>query len=142
MAAARRARRSRTSSRASGSSADVRREGRPRVFDVRRRVDGREPALAPDGRLAPIETSVDEDAGEPDLEGPGFAIRADVAEDLDEGVLDGFVGVGGVAEILIGDAQGAALMDGDELAEPFARRVGLAALQQLADFNRPAAYRR
>ena len=79
-------------------------------------------------RLAAIEAAVDENAREPDLERPGLAVRADVAEDLDERVLHRFVGFGGVAEILIGDAQRAALMDGDQLGEPLARLVGLAAL--------------
>ena len=65
-----------------------------------------------------------------------------MAEDLDERILHGFVGFGGVAEILIGDAQRAALMDDDELGEPLARPFGLIALQQFADFDRRDAYLR
>src|SRR5207244_5985928 len=48
------------------------------------------PAVAPHLRLPSIEAAVDENACEPDLERPRFAIRADVTEDFDEGVLDRF----------------------------------------------------
>ena len=65
----------------------------------------------------------------------------DVAEHLDEGVLDGFVGLGGVAQVLIGDARRPALMLPDEPGEPLARLVHLAALDQAADFDRQRAYR-
>ena len=88
-------------------------ERRPRLVGAAGLVGRREPALAARARLAAIEAAVDENAREPDLERPRLAVRADVAEDLDERVLDGFVGVGGVAEILIGDAQRAPLMDRD-----------------------------
>src|SRR5258708_22252195 len=67
-----------------------------------------EPPIAPAARLAAIEASVDENAREPDLERPGFAIGRDVREDLDKRVLDGLVGLIRVAQILIGDASGAA----------------------------------
>ena len=79
--------------------------------------------LAARARLAAIEAAVDENAREPDLERPRLAIRADVAEDLDERVLHGFVGFGGIAQVLIGDAQRPPLMHGDELGEPLARLV-------------------
>ena len=109
MAAASRARRSRASSRASGSSAAEPPKAE-RASSGPRLVGRSEPALAARARLAAIETAVDENAREPDLERPGLAVRADVAEDLDEGVLHGLVGVGGVAKILIGDPEGATLM--------------------------------
>src|ERR1019366_7694804 len=64
------------------------------------------------------------------------AVRGDVGKPLDEGVLHSFVGFGGVAQVLIRDAGGAALMDGDELAEAVARLVHLAALDQRADLDR------
>ena len=57
-------------------------------------------------------------------------------EDLDERVLDRFVGLGGVAEILIRDAGGAALVACDESGEAVARLVHLAALDQLANLDR------
>ena len=72
-----------------------------------------------------------------------------MAEDLDERVLHGFVGFGGVAQILIRDAQRAPLMDDDQLAEPLARLVHLAALRRSSRISiasrvssRPAARRR
>ncbi len=58
-----------------------------------------------------------------------------MSEDLDEGVLDGLVRIGTVAQILISDAQGAPLMRGDQPAEAFARVVGLAAFHELADLD-------
>ena len=71
----------------------------------RRRRRRREPALAPGPRLPPVQAAVDENPREPDLERPRLAIRGDVAEHLDEGVLDGLVGVGGVAQVLIRDSR-------------------------------------
>jgi hypothetical protein len=45
-----------------------------------------------------------------------------VREHLDERVLDGFVGVCGIAEILVGDSKRPALMAGDEVGEPLSPR--------------------
>ena len=106
MAAASRARRSRASSRASGSRVGATADRAARLVDAGRlrrpaRTSGR--AGAP--RLPAIEAAVDENPREPDLERPRLAIRADVAEDLDERVLDRFVGLGGIAQVLIGDAR-------------------------------------
>ena len=74
----------------------------------------------------------------------GHASRydADVAEDLEKGVLDGFVGVGGVAEVLIRDAERASLMNRDELGEALARFVQVAARDEIADLDGDAVCRR
>ena len=57
-------------------------------------------------------------------------------EDLDEGVLYGFVGVGWLAEVLIRDAEGAPLVQGDEVGEALAGGIAVTALQQFANFDR------
>jgi hypothetical protein len=54
-------------------------------------VNRHDPAVATDARLASIEAAVDEDAGEPDFERPGIAIRGDVSERLDECILNGLL---------------------------------------------------
>jgi hypothetical protein len=59
-----------------------------------------EPALTPCARFPAVEASVDENARKPDLERPSLAVRRDVRENLDEGVLDGLVRLGGVAQVL------------------------------------------
>jgi len=59
-----------------------------------------------------------------------------VAEDLDEGVLHGFVGFGGITEILESNAKCAALMCNDEPFETLASLVHFAAFHVLADFDR------
>jgi hypothetical protein len=56
-------------------------------------------------------------------------------EHLEEGVLDRFVGVGCIAEILIGDPKRPALMPGHEVGEPFAGGVDLAPIQQATDLD-------
>src|SRR5262249_10607281 len=56
-------------------------------------VGGCEPALATSARFTPVQAPIDEDARKPDFERPGIAIRADVTEGFDEGILDGFVGL-------------------------------------------------
>ena len=56
-------------------------------------------------------------------------------EYLDERVLHRFVGVGGVAQVLVGDARRAMLVHGHELAEAVARLVVAAALDQAANLD-------
>ena len=73
-------------------------------FIALRVVGGREPALASGTRFSPVEAPIDEDAGKPDFERPGISIRTDVTEGFDEGVLDGFVGLRRVSQVLIGNA--------------------------------------
>ena len=94
--------------RAAGASGSARR-GRPPTARASSALDdlaaGTNQRSRRAARLAPIEAAVDENAREPDLERPRFAIGRDVREHLDEGVLDGLVGFGGVAKILIGDAR-------------------------------------
>src|SRR5262249_34849559 len=63
-------------------------------------VGGHEPAVATDPRLTSIEAAVDENSCKPDFKRPRLTIRTDMTEDLDERVLDGLVGFGGVAQIL------------------------------------------
>src|SRR6185369_16291036 len=69
-----------------------------------------EPAVAAHARLSSIEAAVDQDAREPDFEGPRFTIRSDMTEDFDERVLNRLVGLGRVAKILKRDAECATLM--------------------------------
>jgi hypothetical protein len=95
-----------------------------------------EPAIAAAPRLAPIQAAVDENAGEPDLARPRLAVGGDVREHLDERVLDDLVGIGGVPEILVGDARRAALVDLDERAEALAGLIHVAALDEAADLDR------
>jgi hypothetical protein len=65
-----------------------------------------------------------------------------MSENLDECVLDRFVSVRGVAQVLIGDAQGAALMTGDQLGEAIAGFVDRATLEQGSDVDRqPGIFR-
>ena len=58
-----------------------------------------------------------------------------MAEYLDERVLDGFVRLGGIAEILIGDSDGAPLVRENEPFEPVPGRVEVAGFDQRADFD-------
>jgi hypothetical protein len=58
-----------------------------------------------------------------------------VPEDLDEGVLDGFVRFGGVPQVLISDPYGTALVGRDETFEPLAGRVEIAGFDERADFD-------
>ena len=58
-----------------------------------------------------------------------------MSKDLDEGVLDGLVRIGAVPQILVGDAQGATLMRGDQPAEAFTRFICMAAFHELADLD-------
>ena len=95
-----------------------------------------DPAIAAAAGLAAIQAPVDENAREPDLERPRLAVRGDVGEDLDEGVLDRLVGVGGVPQILVRDPRRATLVDLDEGAEAVARLVHLAALDEAPDVDR------
>jgi hypothetical protein len=97
-----------------------------------------EPSIAAMARLTPIEAAVDEDSREPDLERPLFAIRSDVTEYLDEGVLHGFVRVRRVAEILIGNPDGPSLVDADERREAISCFVELTALDEPSNLNREA----
>jgi hypothetical protein len=84
------------------------------------------PAQPARAGLAQVEAPVDEDPREPHLEGQVLAIAGDVREHLDEGVLHRLVGVVDVAEVLVGDAEGAALLPGHEVAEALACGVTLA----------------
>ena len=59
-----------------------------------------------------------------------------MGEDLDERVLHGFVGFGGVAQILVGDAKRAALVRSHQPGEPLARLVHAPTLDQSADLDR------
>ena len=54
-------------------------------------------------------------------------------ERLDEGVLDGFVGLGGVAQVVARQPPGAALMAADDIAIELAGFAGAAGQQQPAD---------
>jgi hypothetical protein len=101
----------------------------------RRVVRRHDPSVAAHARLPAIEAAIDENAGEPDFERPRFAVRTDVAEHLDEGVLDGFVGLGGITEILESDAKCAALMCNDESFETLASLFHFAAFHELANFD-------
>src|SRR5438067_13481048 len=65
-------------------------ERRPGIFDGEAALTRNKPPAAPQPRFPPIETAVNEDAGEPDLERPCLAIRLDVSEDLDERILHRF----------------------------------------------------
>jgi hypothetical protein len=69
-----------------------------------------EPAVSSSQSLATIETAVDENPGEPDLKRPGLAVRFDAAEDLDERILNGLVGLSLVAKVLVGDPEGPSLV--------------------------------
>ena len=99
-------------------------------------VGRHDPAIAAHARFAAIETAVDENSCEPHFERPRFAVRRDVAEHLDERVLDGFVGFGGVAEVLERDAQRAALMGHDEAFETFPSLIHCAAFDEFANVDR------
>jgi hypothetical protein len=59
-----------------------------------------------------------------------------VGEHLHERVLYRFVGIVDVAQVLVGDADGAALLPGDQLAKALARGVALAGKDQRLDGTR------
>jgi hypothetical protein len=95
-----------------------------------------DPAIAANARLAAIKTAVDENSCKPDLERPRFAVRTDVAEHLDEGVLNGFVGIRGVAQILERNPQRAPLVCGDEAFETLSSLIHFPAFDQFSNFDR------
>src|SRR5437899_1203538 len=101
-------------------------------------VGGDDPTVAPHASLSAIETAVDENSCEPDLEGPRLAIRADVAEHLHESVLDRFVGFCRIAQILKRNSQRTPLVGRDETFKLPARLIHFAALDQFPDFNSEA----
>ena len=57
-------------------------------------------------------------------------------EDFDERVLHRFVGLGGVAQVLVRDARGAALVNGDEACEALSRFIDVASFDKAADLDR------
>jgi hypothetical protein len=58
-----------------------------------------------------------------------------MTEDLDERVLNGFVGFGGIAQILKRDSQSAALMGCDEAFEPLPGRLEVALFDKTPDLD-------
>ena len=105
---------------------------RPAVFLIRRVTD---PALLASARLESIERGVHENAREPDLKRQIAAILLDVQEHLDEGILHGLIGVGGVAQILERDSQRPALQQRHQRSEPIARLVFLSLLDEALDLG-------
>ena len=87
-------------------------------------------------RLPEIQTPVDKDAGEPDLERQILTIAGDVREHLDEGVLYRFIRVVHVPQILIRNADRAPLLERDEVGEPFPGRVAPACDDERLEFGR------
>ena len=59
-----------------------------------------------------------------------------MGEHLEEGVLNGLVGLGRVAQVLIGNAQGAPLVNGNQARKALPRLVHRAVVDQAADFDR------
>jgi len=82
---------------------------------VRRRRHRERPSQAAGPRFPHIQAPVHQDAREPDLEGQVLAIRGDVGEHLDERVLHGLVRIVGVAQILVGNPDGAPLLAGEDV---------------------------
>ena len=101
-----------------------------------------DPALLTSARLESIERGVHENAREPDLKRQLAAILLDVQEHLDEGILHGLVGVGGVAQILERDPQRPALQQRHQRPEPIARLVLLSLLDEALDLSRQNRRRR
>ena len=56
-------------------------------------------------------------------------------EDLDEGVLDGFICFGSVPQVLISNPYGPALVRDDETLEPLAGCVEIAGFDERPDFD-------
>jgi hypothetical protein len=100
-----------------------------------RRLRGDEPPFTADECLSPVEAAIDENAREPDLKRPLFTIRSDVREHFDERVLHGFVGFGGVAQILKRDSRRSPLVQRDQLAKPFARTIHFIVFNQAPDLD-------
>ena len=63
-------------------------------------------------------------------------------EHLDEGILHGFVGIGRIAQVVIGDTKPAALQQRHERTEPVAGRVALARHDERLDLARERGSRR
>ena len=104
-----------------------RRIGRRR-FDRRRHRE--RPAQPAGARLSQIQTPIDEDAGEPHLEGVFLSIARDVREHFDERVLHRLVGVVRVAQVAVGDTNRAPLMLRDEIGELLPRTLAFAGQHQ------------
>ena len=94
------------------------------------------PPQPPRARLAQVEAPVHEDAREPDLERQVFAVARDVREHLHERVLHRLVGVVRIAQVLVRDPHGPALLVGHQFAEPLARGVAFAAGDERLDLGR------
>src|SRR5439155_26277961 len=101
-----------------------------------------EPAFSTRPRLATIETAIDDNPREPNLERPSLTIRIDVGEHLDEGVLHRLVRFRCIPEILVGDSEGATLMGFDESTELLSRLLQIAAAHQFPDLDRETRVRR
>ena len=93
------------------------------------------PPLLPAPALQPVEAGIDEYPHEPPVEGQILAILLDVQKHLYEGVLHGLVGIGGIAEVVIRDAQSPALQERHEGAEPIASGLALASQHERLDFG-------
>src|SRR5262245_17196364 len=97
-------------------------------FDRRRHRQ--RPTESAGARLAKIETSVDEDTGEPHLEGILFSIARDVRKHFYEGVLYGLIGVVRVAEVAVSDPYRAPLMLRDEIGKLLPRSLAITGQDQ------------
>ena len=94
---------------------------------------GRAHRSRPPARLPNVEASIHQNAREPHLERHVLPICGDVREHLDERVLHGLVGIVHIAEIVISDSRGAALLARHELGEPLPRRIALAGHHERLD---------
>src|SRR5262245_6250315 len=106
----------------------------PRFIGARHVVRN-EPPIAAGPRLPPIQTAVDENPREPDLEPPALPIRGNVRKDAEERVLNRLVGLGGIAKILIRNPRRAALMERDELRKTLASLVHPPVFDQRANLD-------
>jgi hypothetical protein len=81
----------------------------------------------------PIEAAVDQDAREPDLKGQVSLKGGDVHIRLHKSILNGFVGLGGVAEIMPGNARRPPLLTCHDLREQVPGSVVVARRDQILD---------
>ncbi len=86
----------------------------------------KEPASPACARLESVDASVDKNLREPQFKEEFLAKRREVQKRLHEGVLNRFVYIGWIAQIIVGDTSGSVLMKIDENLEAFAGRLAIA----------------
>jgi hypothetical protein len=94
------------------------------------------PAESSCARFPEVQTTINENPGEPYLKWQVLPVIRQMSKDLDEGILDGFVSVVRVSETVIRNTCGASLLQRHEIAEPVSCGITFACEQQGFDLCR------